>query len=145
MLTALVPALDDWAKTRLGSGPQATVLGGGGLARPPTRGGSVCGTSLIRRDAAALRGLAEDPSTAMALPLSVMMLALSLPQRDPNKHQLLTAAHTRHPEDFWLNVELANSHAAAGRKEVAAGFLRAAVAVNPKSAVHGPHLAWGTP
>ncbi len=65
-------------------------------------------------------------------------LALTLGRILHQNHQeavpLLTAAHARHPQDFWLNFQLGWAFWGSGRSDEALGYFRAAMAVRPDAA-----------
>jgi serine/threonine protein kinase/Tfp pilus assembly protein PilF len=141
----LVAALDHWAeiKDRLENGSGESVRAISRLAdedlwrqqlRDPT----------VRDNRAALEELAGKRATVEQPPSNIEFLTRTLKRagaRDAGE-QLLRLAQRRHPNDFWINHELAELlyfKAPDDRGEVI-GYFRAALALRPQSASVHEHL-----
>jgi serine/threonine protein kinase/Tfp pilus assembly protein PilF len=132
----LVTALDNWAsvKDRLpgGQGEPLRVLAR--LADDDPWRQQVRDPALSQ-DPAGLERLAHEPSAAEQPPASVILLSRALieQKRPDSAERLLRQAQDRHPDDFWLNFDLANLLSGknlAGSAE-AVGYYQAALACRP--------------
>ena len=87
------------------------------------------------RDRATFRELAASaPEEALHREsISRLAFALGLLGEREAEASLLRRAQRAHPEDFWINHDLARSLMAAGRPDQAARFYSAALAVRPRS------------
>jgi serine/threonine protein kinase/tetratricopeptide (TPR) repeat protein len=99
----------------------------------------------VRKDRAALERLAGREGVLDQPPGSLVLLANILVTRDARSAavDLLQRAQQRHPDDFWINHDLAFhlAHGKQPRLDEAVGFYRAAVALRPQSP--GAHLNLG--
>src|SRR5207248_4805179 len=71
--------------------------------------------------------------------LSRLAFALGRLGKNETATSLLRRAQRAHPDDFWINYDLARSLMGTGRPDEAARFFTAAVAIRPRSdlALHG--------
>jgi serine/threonine-protein kinase len=142
----LVAALDDWASITKDRGRRAWLLEVARLADPDSIRNQLRQSELWNHGPALaklLRKLRVDElSPQLLVPLSRVLRETedpSLANRETRAEAvpLLTAAQARHPEDFWLNFELASALFESGRPDEALGFCRVALALRPEaSAVH---------
>jgi tetratricopeptide (TPR) repeat protein len=90
-----------------------------------------------RRDAKALKELAADQQVSAQPPATVVLLGTALQRVDalPLAIAVLRSAQQRHPNDFWLNHDLAFALARSRPAEPgqAVGYYRAALALRPES------------
>jgi tetratricopeptide (TPR) repeat protein len=90
-----------------------------------------------RRDAKALKALAADQQVSAQPPATVVLLGSALRGVDaaPLAIAVLRSAQQRHPNDFWLNHDLAFALAMSRPAEPgqAVGYYRAALALRPES------------
>jgi tetratricopeptide (TPR) repeat protein len=138
----LLVALDAWAASRQGHDPAGAVrlLA---VARRAGEGGwfDRVRDPELRRDRQRLEELAREPEAARLPPAQAVILAellMGLGAR-PAALPVLRAAYRRHPDDFWVNLQLANLLAAGppARPNEALGYYRAALALRPgNAAVH---------
>jgi tetratricopeptide (TPR) repeat protein len=137
----IVAALDDWASITPDRERRAWLLGVARGADPdaardrlrqPEMWGN--GDKLTR--------LAKEPRLAESLS---PQLATALGRVSRECHgeaiALLTAAHARFPQDFWLNFELGSALYDAKQWDEALGYLRVAVSLRPTASV--AHQALG--
>jgi tetratricopeptide (TPR) repeat protein len=97
------------------------------------------------RDPAQRRALLAQLEPENIAPATTLLLYPLLGRGTPEGLRLLTQAHERHPNDFWLNLTLGNELSVdkenyveardRSRQEEAIGYYRAALAVKPNSAV----------
>jgi serine/threonine-protein kinase len=79
--------------------------------------------------------LRNDGAKVAELPPQLLSrLAMMLGAVQEDNLPLLKAAQRRYPNDFWLNVELGHYLNMAHKNEEAVGYIRAALAIRPKTA-----------
>ena len=97
----------------------------------------------IRKQGAALRALSRDRQVAELPPASILQLAAALREAgDPAATvSLLESAAQRHPDDVWINYNLAEVLAGLpARREEAVRYYTAARALRPETAHNLGHL-----
>jgi tetratricopeptide (TPR) repeat protein len=141
--TQLVEALDFWAYVkdllRPGSGAALWAVADRADADPWRQR---LRRLLARKDRASLEQLAEEPSALAQPSVSLWLLSDALRRVGglASAERLLRQSQQLHPADFWINFDLANLLAPnnvppSARTEEGIGFLRAALAVRPRSPV----------
>jgi serine/threonine-protein kinase len=131
----LVAALDDWASVTRDARWRARLLRLARLADPDPKWRDRFRDPAVWRDRPALERLAEEASVGELSPQLLTMLGKLLSvQREADAEPFLRMAQHRHPEDFWLNYELANFLLDRRKPGKAVGFYRAALARRPQSA-----------
>src|SRR5262249_16266226 len=90
-------------------------------------------------DKAALEALAaellhDEGKLAKYPPQLLMMLGIALVSAKRDAVPILTPAQAYYPNDFWLNIDLANAFRDAKRLDEAVSYYRAAVAIRQGSA-----------
>jgi serine/threonine-protein kinase len=141
----LIVALDDWAWRRAGAA-EAERLRALVRATDPDEARSRLRDALARRDWPALKALAAPDRVANLPPSTVVMLAWALleARAGAQAEAVLRQAQQRHPNDFWLNHDLASlllENARPPQLDEAIRFFTAAVALRPESP--GAHLHLG--
>jgi tetratricopeptide (TPR) repeat protein/tRNA A-37 threonylcarbamoyl transferase component Bud32 len=138
--TELVAALDDWASLTPDRGRRALLLE---IARQsdPDPARNRFRDPELWQDGARLTQLAKEPIPAALSPQLATALARVARESHADAVPLLTAAYARFPNDFWLNVELADALFEAQQSNEALGYLRAAVSLRPTASV--AHQALG--
>jgi serine/threonine-protein kinase len=137
----LLVALYDWAELAEDPAQRDRLLPVAGAAdADPWRGR--LRDLLARPDRAALEGLARQPEALAQSPATLVLLARALRRSSAVEEAvaLLGKAQDRYPTDFWLNHNLALYlyGTKPARPDEAVGYLRAALAVRPKSSLaHG--------
>jgi tetratricopeptide (TPR) repeat protein len=127
----LAAALDDWALVTRGR-RRAWLLAVARRADPdPWR--DRFRDPALWNDRAALQRLARQAPVAQLSPQLLTSLGMALGQSGADAVPLLTAAQERHPEDFWLNVNLGNALVRAKKSNEAIGYYRAAMALRPRT------------
>jgi len=138
--TELVAALDDWASLTPDRGRRALLLEVARQSDPePAR--NRYRQPELWQDRDRLTQLAHEPMPAELSPQLVTALSRVARASRADAMPLLTAAHARFPNDFWLNFELAAVFFHAQQRNEALGYLRAALALRPTASV--AHLALG--
>jgi serine/threonine protein kinase/tetratricopeptide (TPR) repeat protein len=136
--TYLVAALDDWAAMK-GSRDVTGRKKLRAIARLADDDGwrRQLRDSAVTRDRAALERLGRERGVLDQPPGNLILLAEMLVRIDarPAAADLLWRAQQRHPDDFWINLDLADylMDVKPARVEEAIGFYRAAVARRPQS------------
>jgi serine/threonine-protein kinase len=125
---ALVAALDDWAGCTPDAARRDWILT---VARraDPDAGRNRARDPAVWKDRAALARLLKESVVAEWSPQLVTTLARQLPAAE--RTAVLRQSQRRHPEDFWVNLELANALQEARETPEAVGFYRAALALRP--------------
>jgi serine/threonine-protein kinase len=132
----VVAALDDLAGITTDEGRQGWLLAAARAADPDPDRDRLRQPGLWR-DREALARLAEREPAAVLSPQLATALARALRNRGGDTVSLLRAAQARHPDDFWLNFELASALNLAKEWDEAVGYYRAALALRPRAgAVH---------
>ena len=134
----LVRALDSWAYCK-----DHLAKGGGNLLRSIAQAADKgpwrqqLRDPALRKNRAALEKLAENKAV-LDQPPELLLILFGLLE-DANVKaagiRLLIKAQPIHPEDFWINYQLANSLGLPATATEAVGYGRAALAVRPESAV----------
>jgi serine/threonine-protein kinase len=137
----LVAAVDDWAVVTHDPQRRAWLLEVARRADPdawrdrfrdPVAWRDRAGLEALAREL-----LADEQQLARQKPQLLYALGVALLRVQGDAVPLLAAAQARHPDDFWLNLDLANALWRAKKWDEAIGFSRAAVAVRPSAAA--PH------
>jgi tetratricopeptide (TPR) repeat protein len=131
----VVAALDDWASIA-GDGPRRTWLLAVARAADPDPERDRLRQPGLWRDGAAVARLAGAARVAEWSPPLAQALARALAVSGADPIPLLREAQAHHPEDFWLNVELAGTLHLAKQWDAAIGYHRAALALRPEAAIH---------
>jgi tetratricopeptide (TPR) repeat protein len=130
---ALVAALDDWAVSTPDPARRTWVLAVARSADPdPWRDRFRDPSVWEQREA--LERLAKEAPVGELSPALVTALAQRLLSAGGDAVGLLRRAHALHPGDFWLNFELGNALAHAGRPAESVGYYQAALALRPDTA-----------
>jgi eukaryotic-like serine/threonine-protein kinase len=141
----MVDALDQWAFVRRVANPRdaskARRLSAVAQAADPDpwrcrlREALDLEASDLERARATFRELAASATEEVLHRESISRLAYALGHLGEREKEsaLLRRAQRAHPEDFWINFDLARSLMGAGRPEEAARFYTAAVAIRPRS------------
>jgi serine/threonine protein kinase/Tfp pilus assembly protein PilF len=145
---ALVVALDDWIWIK----PSADLAGRDRLlaiARlaDPNEWHDRFRDLALQKDRAAVEDLADGPEVAGLSSQYAVLLgrALTAVGAAPKAVALLSAAHARRPEDFWLNFELGHTllwRIRPFRAAEAAGYYRAALVVRPNDPTIHCNVGW---
>ena len=141
--TALVSALDDWASVRRDrredkAGARRLSETAGGADADPWR--HALRTALDQPDGAArlaaLKGLVKDARFDELGPVSLDLLgnALTAAGDRAAAEAVLREAQRRHPDDVWVNYNLAGVLAAPGRTDEAVRYYTAARSIRPETA-----------
>ena len=141
--TALVSALDDWASVRrdrrgdkVGAGRLSETAAGADA--DPWR--NALRTALDQPDRAtrlaALRGLVRDARFDELGPVSLDLLGSALDGAEDRAaaEAVLRAAQRRHPDDVWVNYNLARVLEKLGRTDEAVRYFTAARSIRPETA-----------
>jgi serine/threonine-protein kinase len=128
----VVAALDDWARITTDRQRRRWLLAVARDADPDPWRDRVRDPA-VWGDRAALQRLARRAPMDQLSPQLLATLGSVLALNKGDAVPLLTAARERYPDDFWLNFEVGNVLAAAGQREQAVGYYRAAQALRPKS------------
>ncbi|HVS40470.1 MAG TPA: serine/threonine-protein kinase, partial [Gemmataceae bacterium] len=141
----LTSALDDWATATDEPQERAWLLEAARRADPdPWRDrfrDPAARADRQRLEALAKELLADDKQlAAQSLPL-LSALGAALIEAQGDAAPLLEAAQAGHPEDFWLNFELARALYRAKKSDRAVGYYRAAAALRPDSGAVRNNLA----
>jgi Flp pilus assembly protein TadD/serine/threonine protein kinase len=141
----LVAALDDWANIK----PPKDVAGReklraiAGLADDDGWRRQLRDPAVLN-DRTALERLARQENVLDQRPSSLVWLAVALGQREAHSAaaDLLSRAQQRHPDDFWINLQLAHHlyYEKPPRFEDAVRFFQVAVALRPQSPGSYNHL-----
>jgi serine/threonine protein kinase/Tfp pilus assembly protein PilF len=132
----LIAALDDWILVQPDAGLRERLRAIAELA-DPDEGRIRLRRAVAAKDRRGLEELAARPEAAGLPPYTAYLLgkALSDAGAGPQAVQVLAAAQQRRPQDFWLNYRLGilflMGPGVPSRPEVAAGYLRAALAARP--------------
>ncbi len=126
---ALVAALDDWAGCVRDRQRRAWLLGVARQADPWWDG---VRDPAAWEDAGVLARRVQQEQAAQQSPQLLLMVGTRL--RGKEREALLKWAWEGHPEDFWINVELANALREEKKAEEAVSYYRAALAVRPGTA-----------
>ncbi|MBI1853408.1 MAG: protein kinase [Planctomycetes bacterium] len=145
----LATALDGWAAARLmafgDKDPQSATLQRVAQAVDADPLRIRLRAAMQQRDLDELRRLAADASAGELPPATLDRLGDALEQAGDSAAALATyqAAQLLHPDDFWLNFQLARLLAGSNppRKDEAVRFNQAAIAVRPRSAPAWTNLA----
>jgi tetratricopeptide (TPR) repeat protein len=127
---ALLAALYDWGSHASGRQRRAWLLGVARLADPWWDG---VRDPAAWKDAAVLARRVQGEPAAQQSPQLLLMVGMRL--RGKEREALLKWAWEGHPEDLWLNFELANALKEGKKPEEAVSYFRAALAVRPGTAV----------
>jgi tetratricopeptide (TPR) repeat protein len=138
--TELVAALDDWASLTPDRERRALLLEVARQSDPDPARNRYRKLELWQ-DRDRLTQLAHEPMPAELSPQLVTALSRVARASHADAMPLLTAAHARFPNDFWLNFELAAVFFEAQQRNEALGYLRAALSLRPTASV--AHLALG--
>jgi serine/threonine-protein kinase len=134
----LVAALDNWAEVTKDLRRQAWLLEVARRADPDAWRDRFRDPEIWRNRAAleALAGelLSEKDQLAKQKPQLLTLLGAALQLLEADAVPLLSAAQARHPDDFWLNLDLGNALTRVKQAGAAAGYSRAALAARPKAA-----------
>src|SRR6516165_4430906 len=141
--TALVSALDEWAsvrrnwsKDKVGAGRISEIAGGA----DPDPWRNALRTALDQPDRAArlttLKGLVKDARFDELGPVSLDLLGAALDAAGDRAaaEAVLRAAQRRHPDDVWVNYNLARVLEALGRSDEAVRYYTAARSIRPETA-----------
>jgi serine/threonine-protein kinase len=134
----LVAALDDWARDRLENDQAGArhLLAIAGKV-DPDQWRDRFRIQMVQRDRQALEKLARRPEVADMTPATVALLADALARAGavPTAVKVLKQAQQHHPNDFWLNHELAFYLVDLGPERVdeVVSYYRAALALRPNS------------
>jgi serine/threonine-protein kinase len=134
----LVAALDDWAAVTKDQKRRAWLLAVARAADPDSWRDRFRDPE-VWRDRAKLEALAkelleDEKQLARQTPQLLHVLGDALVSTQADAVPLLTAAQARHPDEFWLNYQLASALYSARKYDSAVGFYRGAVAVRPSTA-----------
>jgi serine/threonine protein kinase/Flp pilus assembly protein TadD len=132
----LLAALDYWAFAafRLGTeGLPEQLLQIGRLAAPDPTWGDQLRRVEVWRDQPALVKLAREAPAAGLSPPLFQLIGNLMPEDNPATLAWHRHAQAQHPEDFWLNYNLAYHLYENAEYAEAAGFCRVALAVRPSS------------
>jgi tetratricopeptide (TPR) repeat protein len=134
----LVAALDDWLEVKASTGrPGGERVLAVAQRADTDRWRRQLREASWRRDAKALKELAAGPQVSAQPPATVVLLGSALRGVDaaPLAIAVLRSAQQRHPNDFWLNHDLAFALANSRPAEpgLAVGYYRAALALRPES------------
>jgi serine/threonine-protein kinase len=129
----LVAALDDWA-ARAEDPPRRDWLLAVSRAADPGDRGARFRDPRLWQDRAALQKLAGEADVDGLSPQLLTLLGLAVYSSGGDPLPLLRRAQERYPDDFWLTFHLGTFSLAAKQKG-AAGYLRAALALRPGTAV----------
>jgi serine/threonine-protein kinase len=135
MRAEIVGALDDWAGITPDLGRRAWLLAVARAADPdPVR--DRLRQPELWHDSARLIQLARELSVADLSPqLATALGRVARRSSGRDAVTLLTAAQTRFPQDFWLNLELGHALPLVQRPDEALGFFRAALSLRPQASV----------
>jgi serine/threonine-protein kinase len=130
----LIAALDDWASITADRGRREWLLG---VARETDKNPK---RNHLRepdlwQDGARLTQIAQEPIGAELSPQLAIALARAADLSGGDAIPLLTAVQARYPQDYWINFGLGVKLVAAGRRDEAIGYYRAALAVRPDVSV----------
>ncbi len=135
----IVAALDDWASTSLDPARREWLLAVARgtdpdplrdrLRQPELWRDGPALTKLIQETRLVEKVRADELSPHLAVTLSRILL-----QNHQEAEPLLTAAHARHRQDFWLNFQLGWTLCGSRRSDEALGYFRAAMALRPDAA-----------
>jgi tetratricopeptide (TPR) repeat protein len=137
----LVAALDDWATLTHDPERRLWLLEVSRRADPDDWRDRFRDPALDRAGVEALAKelLADARQLARQKPAMLCVLGSFLQESGPVP--LLRAAQRHHPDDFWLNFDLANALMVAKKWDEAVGFCRAAVALRPSAVVAHNNLS----
>jgi tetratricopeptide (TPR) repeat protein len=141
---AAAAALDDWALIRHSAHPDVAQwqrpLDAARAADPDPFRDKVR-AAFRQADTAAMKALAADPQVAELPPASAVLLAAAL-RDDATAVTLLRAAASRHPDDVWVNFELATrlDQLRPPARDEQVRYYSAARAVRPETAHELAHV-----
>jgi tetratricopeptide (TPR) repeat protein/serine/threonine protein kinase len=129
----LLAALDDWRVAEFGHRDPRLLAVLQRADDDPWRG-----RFRDAKDRKALEELARDPEALAQPPATVLLLASALFPNRPLLIEVLRAAQQRHPDDYWLNFDLAQNldWSEPARHTEALGYYRAALAIRPDRGLH---------
>jgi serine/threonine-protein kinase len=141
---AAAAALDDWALVRRSHGSNETrwhLPLEAARAADPDRFRDQVRTAVLAGDDSALKAIAADPKARELSPASTVLLAEALEDHAAAAALLRTAAG-RHPDDIWVNYNLAVhlDRLAPPQRDEQVRYLSAARAVRPETAHDLAHL-----
>jgi tetratricopeptide (TPR) repeat protein len=128
----IVAALDNWASITQDPTRLAWLLAVARAADPDASRDRLRQPELWR-DGAGLTRLVQELPVDELSPQLATALARGL-RKTGGAVPLLSAAHSRFPQDFWLNFELGFALFMAQRRDEALGYYRAALALRPEGA-----------
>jgi tetratricopeptide (TPR) repeat protein len=129
----LVAALDDWASCAQDDKRVAWLLA---MARKADPDGwrDRARQPAVRQDLTTLQALLAEEEAADQSPQLVVALGECLARRGGGPASL-RRAQVRHPDDFWLNMEMGYLPGSEDDLAQAAGYFRAALALRPDAAI----------
>jgi len=137
IVTPLAVALDHWALVRGKLDRNGTALTALAEAIDPDPWRRQVRQAVRHTDTAATAVLAVSPEVPRQPPTTFLVLARALrsPGQEAAQLELLRTAQRQHPDDFWINYELAETLRVKGPafREETVSFLRAALAVRPRN------------
>jgi tetratricopeptide (TPR) repeat protein len=151
VVDAAISALDDWALERRAAKQPLLrwrrPLEASGAADPNPFRNRVRAALLltdVKNQETDLRALAADPAAVELSPASALLLAAALRERKAFEPavELLRAVAGRHPDDVWVNYELADMLVALrpSARDEALRYFSAARAIRPETAHELAHL-----
>ncbi len=133
---SLLSGLSDWRRTSHANGDKLLAV----IEQADDNAWRQSFREALRdRDVNRMKALAADAATLTQPPAMLDWLAANLDQAGLPEEAtaLLQQAQLRHPEDFWINHELGETcrRVHPPKPQAAVGYLRAAVATRPESAL----------
>jgi serine/threonine-protein kinase len=135
----IVAALDDWASTTSDPARRGWLLAVARgtdpdplrdrLRQPELWRNGPALTKLVQETMLVEKVRVDELSPQLAVTLGRILF-----QNHEDAVPLLTAAHARHPHDFWLNFQLGWTLCESRRSDEALGYFRAAMALRPDAA-----------
>jgi tetratricopeptide (TPR) repeat protein len=133
----LVAALEDWAIATRDLAGRARLMFLARRADPEPKWRDRFRDPATWEDRQGLAELARQAPVAELSPQLLTLLGMVLRLKAVDASPLLRAAQKLHPEDFWINFELANTLLLQKKAAAAVAFYRAALALRPNAgAVH---------